>query len=166
MDKLRAIDPAYAKACDEGLEWCVIRWQVEEALPELPTEAFNSGHGTERLQTAAQSLMQIHASGMRNFKSKQDYAWESAIKTMESSKPYLAGKARDLCDFVLKWSGGDDGILLKDLDRWTKTLRFRKEVTNTTFRALASLDFASGPEFAIAMLKACLVSPDQYSSGA
>eukprot|EP00959_Pyramimonas_sp_CCMP1952_P300222 6279798-Pyramimonas_sp.AAC.1 len=100
--------------------------------------------------------MQIHASAMRNFRSHQEYRWESVVRSMESSKPYLVGKVGDLAEFVKKWSGGENGILLKDLDRWTKTLKFRKEVSNQTFRALSSLDFCSGPEFAIAMLKACL----------
>ena len=164
-EKVKAMDPAYAAACEDGVEWFIIRWQVEQMIPNIASflqEAFNSGHGTERLQTSTQCLMQIHAHGLRNKRSHGDYQWGNVVKSMEASKHHLKNKVWDLVGFVQKWSGGPTACFLKDIDVWTKTLKNRREVSHVTFRAIGSLDFVGGPEFAIAMLKACLIAPDQH----
>ncbi|CAK0828010.1 unnamed protein product, partial [Prorocentrum cordatum] len=106
----------------------------------------------------------IHNRGVDNHKLYNDHRWDGVIKSMESPKPHLKGKVVDLCEFVKKWSGGPDACYLKNLDAWAKTSRYRKEVSGATFRALASLGFCRGPELVIAMLKACTISLEPYTS--
>ena len=57
---------SYSEALNHGLHWTVIKHQVEELCPRLPgflAECRNSGHGTERLQSKVQTLLQLHAKG-------------------------------------------------------------------------------------------------------
>eukprot|EP00959_Pyramimonas_sp_CCMP1952_P326448 6833539-Pyramimonas_sp.AAC.1 len=75
LDKILAMAPSYKEPLEVGLEWVVIRRQCEDAMPELASflsEAGNSGHGSHRVPTKMQVLMQIHKKAASNFKAFKD----------------------------------------------------------------------------------------------
>eukprot|EP00959_Pyramimonas_sp_CCMP1952_P386867 8108084-Pyramimonas_sp.AAC.1 len=146
-----------------GLEWIVIRGSVDKQWPTLADwlqEALNSGHGTERLQTKVQTMLEVHQKAMRNFRVSGEYGWDIIAKTIENDRPHMAGHVMPICAFVANWSGGASGNYLSELDAWAKTLKVRRDVSGTIYKLLADLRFVQGPEIVFAMLKACFVSPE------
>eukprot|EP00959_Pyramimonas_sp_CCMP1952_P331328 6938146-Pyramimonas_sp.AAC.1 len=98
-----AVNPSQADALDNGLEWVIIRKEVEAAVPGLPyylAECGNAGHGTERIQTKLQTLLQIFSRGKQNFESTGDYKWAAVAQRIESTNPRLAKQVLDMTKFV------------------------------------------------------------------
>ena len=65
LDVLRTLQKAYAEAVEEGIEYSVIPWEVEEAYPSI-TELFqasgNQGHHRAVGETRMEVMLKIHCS--------------------------------------------------------------------------------------------------------
>ncbi|CAK0844532.1 unnamed protein product [Prorocentrum cordatum] len=136
-DVVSEIAPSYLEAVDNGMDWAIIRHEVEAACPMLPhflQESGNAGHGTEQVTTA-----------------------------VEKTPPHLSGHVRDMCDFVEQYSGGSDTPhCLTDLETWAKTRKVSKDVEGRSFKMLAKILFKQGPEHVVGMLKAMVASPGAF----
>ncbi|CAK0817738.1 unnamed protein product, partial [Prorocentrum cordatum] len=142
-EKVLAVCPQIQDALDNGLMWTVIRHEVHTAFPLLADfvqEGLNAVHGAERQKTQIQALMAIHSKAVQNYKRTGSYRWSAIAKQMERSNPHL--------------------------DYGAAALRLRRSVERTvssqTVKFLADLEYASGPEWPLAILKASLVAPDSY----
>ncbi|CAK0825144.1 unnamed protein product [Prorocentrum cordatum] len=165
IEKVNAINPPYAAAVSSGLEWTIIRWQVEHHCPHLADfiqAAANRGHNTRRVTTDVQALMQMHRLGARNMQVQHAFMWDLVARHVEGQHSHLRGHARDMCSFVEKWSGGSDAPLLRNLDEWCKTLQSRRCVPGSAFKVLANLDLISCPETIYSLLKAAIKSPAKF----
>ncbi|CAK0838520.1 unnamed protein product, partial [Prorocentrum cordatum] len=154
------------KPCTEGYTWFVIRAEVEEAFPELPTlfvEGGNADHGTSTTQSKIQALLQVHGMGQRNLLSCQSYKWKEIEQAMEKTKPHLRGQVGDMIEFLKVYSGGDNAPLLQDVAAYAKCVGDKmRDVHGTTFKMLSQVPFLQGPTFIGACVKACMVCPAQY----
>ena len=86
--------PSIAEAMDDGLEWVVIRREVDAAIPELAgflQEAGNIGHNTRKTITKMQALLQIHRRSSTNMGADGQPRWDAIAKSMESNNPHLEG---------------------------------------------------------------------------
>eukprot|EP00959_Pyramimonas_sp_CCMP1952_P106609 2229038-Pyramimonas_sp.AAC.1 len=118
---------------ESGLRWLVIRWQVEDAVPRLPDflqAAGNQTHGSHRVETKTQILLRCHAKMMQFFAARQDYNKEGVVKAIEGTTPAVKGHVMDMCNYIEKWGGGSNPIFLKELSDFSKTLSYRRDVSN------------------------------------
>ena len=132
VPQVLAANSSQSSALENGLEWVVIRKEVERAVPGLPnmlSECGNAGHATERLQTRLQTLLQIFNMGQRNMEAKGDYDWPLVAAHIERRHSHLRMQVLDMTTFVERWSGGGTrGVFLVELDLWSKQLKCRCEV--------------------------------------
>ena len=59
---------SYKEPYENGMRWLVVRWEVNQALPELADflqQCGNAGHGTEEHQSQLATLLQIHTAIVR-----------------------------------------------------------------------------------------------------
>eukprot|EP00959_Pyramimonas_sp_CCMP1952_P052109 1089167-Pyramimonas_sp.AAC.1 len=69
-----------------------------------------------------------------------------------------------MCEFVSKWSGGDDPMYLKQLFMFSSTLlHCRRDLPPSLFKVLSCLDWAGGPNYVFALVKASLRAPDNHT---
>ena len=163
-EKIKQRFPAYRSPLEEGMTWVVIRRQVEEACPQLPDfiqASENAGHGVEQAASKLQVMKRIHSRATANQKSSGEPCWERIARSIEQQSHHMAGQAMDVCHFVKAYSGGDPPVHLNDLDNWSKTLKWRRDVHGSTFKFLAATPFSQGPEYIFAVVKAMMVSPEQ-----
>jgi hypothetical protein len=126
---------------------------------ELVQEAGNMGHGIERVATKLQTMQQVHSMALRHGDAVD---WQAIATAVERHRPWLAGQAADICAYVGKWSGGQQGRLLKDLDKFAKGLPMHRELSAASLGALAKVDINSAGLYVTAMVKAMLAAPAQY----
>ncbi|CAK0859387.1 unnamed protein product [Prorocentrum cordatum] len=165
IDKCTAKSPEYADAVLNGFPWRAIRYQVDERFPLLAqalVECLNSGHNTERTAAKIQILLEVFTKGKQNLASHGEFKWAAVPRAAEASEAHVKGQVLDMTAFVERWSGGDSGSCLRELDAWPKTLRSRAGVQGSTFKMLAGLEIDRMPEAVFAMLKAAMVSPSKY----
>ena len=157
--------PSFKDPLENGMPWMVVRYQVGQACPGLASllqEAGNAGHGIERLQTKVQTLLQIHQKAQRDIKSKGEPCWKKIAEEIEDTRPFLVGQAADMCEYVRAWSCGNKPIFLKELDDWCKSLPCRRDLPGHILGLLAKVNYAQGPEYITACVKAMLVSPESF----
>ncbi|CAK0802170.1 unnamed protein product, partial [Prorocentrum cordatum] len=163
-EKIKQRFPAYRSPLEDGMTWVVIRRQVEQACPQLPDfiqASENAGHGVEQAASKLQVMKRIHSRATANQKSSGEPCWEKIARSIEQQSHHMAGQAMDVCHFVKAYSGGDPPVHLNDLDNWSKTLKWRRDIHGSTFKFLAATPFSQGPEYIFAVLKAMMVAPEQ-----
>ena len=133
--KVLAANPAYGELLAKGPEVLAIRWQVEKAIPELPSflsEAANAGHGVERKASTVQSMLRIAQTyEMTDGGVAEDARW-SVVRA--------GGADADLVAFVQRWSGGTGNpFLLHELEGWCQCLPFITEISSRVLGQLAKL---------------------------
>eukprot|EP00959_Pyramimonas_sp_CCMP1952_P346079 7248423-Pyramimonas_sp.AAC.1 len=67
--------------------------------------------------------------------------------------------------FVKEWGGGTEPVHLRDLEEFSKTLVFRRDISGATFKAFASIPMVQAPEYIVSCVKACLVAPENFCRG-
>ena len=147
-----------------GIEFLVIRREVENALLELPAflqETGNIGHNTRNTLTKMQAMLQIHRMGVAS-NPMGECNWDMIATQISQSQPHLSAVAKSLCEFVAKWSGGINPTHLREVEAFSKSLAFTRETTAPTWDLLSKLPLSQFPEYVIAMVKALLASPEAY----
>jgi len=161
--------PMQAVCEDKGLEYEVIRREVQDAMPNLPgflSEAANKGHGTERENTRMALLLKAHKEIMQAGLEMEGEQWHKLVKGMAQKMRVPETESRDLCNFVLKWSGGQTPIYLQEMERFSKHLALKRvDIPANIFGALAKLKLSESPQYIVAVCEAMLTSPDQFVRG-
>ncbi|CAK0865543.1 unnamed protein product, partial [Prorocentrum cordatum] len=149
----------------EGLTWIVIRAEVVELVPDMPSflsESHNIGHGASRLQSKLQTLLQVHAKGKRNKQIHGDPEWNFVTRDIERTRPFLQGQVQFMTEYVQNYSGGDPPTFLTELKHYAKTLDTVRDVGSVTFHVLGAAKLTQVPEPITNMMKASLCAPDSF----
>ena len=164
-EKVIAKYPSMAAPLESGMEWVVFYPEIELAMPELPLflqDCGNVGHSTKNKVTKIQACLQIHTMAAFNFKSSQNCMWDAIALSVENSSPHLQGQAKFLCQYVEKWSGGEDPKLIQELDDWAKCLPKMQNVCSQTLSMLAGVPLTQYPDYIVGMVKAIMAAPDSF----
>ncbi|CAK0834224.1 unnamed protein product [Prorocentrum cordatum] len=153
------------EAMETGLTWIVIRAEVVAEVPDLAaflSESHNIGHGSHRLQSKVQTLMQIHAKMIRvaHF---GNATMPSVVRDIERTRPYLKGQVDAMATYVQNFGGGNPPVFLQELKAFAKTLGDNtRDVGSVTFSMLGKARLSQVPEWVTACMKASLGAPEQY----
>ena len=161
LARLRERSPLMADAVENGMEWFIMRWEVEELMPRLMNlvqEAGNLDHQASRVETPAQVMLSLHA----KVKSEDVPDWDRISKVLQRQKPRYKDDADGMVKFVKAWAGGAEPIVLKRLDAHYKALSTPRRVTGSVWDALAGVDMPSLALYVQMCVMACTTSPGQY----
>eukprot|EP00959_Pyramimonas_sp_CCMP1952_P190116 3977123-Pyramimonas_sp.AAC.1 len=125
-DKVVAMCKSYELPLESGMEWTIVRYQVDLACPlfaDVVQEAGNASNDTHRKTTAVQSLLMIHQMAQSNVDVHGDPCWDAIETDVVRSQKVEAGNATGMCAYVRQWSGGENPILLHDLQEFAGQLR-------------------------------------------
>lgn len=181
LARLRQLQPKYAHAAEEGIEYTVIAWQVEDIFPEIMDLFQESGNQKNWLyqgETRLELMLKMHASAGRHLaqldagapEGALDQAWASVKAEASRGNPPYVSEFDDLIDVVRFLSGGLDVPRYLHLFRdFVRTLKVEREVKGDVWGALARVQVGSphaAPSFRIACACAMTGASDKYSHGA
>ena len=116
--------PSFQEPLQKGVFFTVIRWEIEEEVPELIEilmEAGNAGHHVERVLTDLQTCLQLWRKAMRE---------TDDANVLESVGKYRAQGDKTMLEnmlkYVRKYAGGENGYLLKQLESFSQGLKVRR----------------------------------------
>lgn len=156
--------PSIRSPLAAGVKFLVIRHQVDAACPQLATflqEAGNAHKGVERLPSQLQFMIQICERLQRGTPENV------IIQQLERQyRPaFVTDSAKHLVAYACMWAGGaDNPVFLTELDAFSKSLTQPREVPGVVLTQLAQLKLAAYPEYANAVMKAMLASPENWAS--
>ena len=178
LRKLREKDPEYADAVEQGLEWNIIRWQVEDAFPfimDLVQEAGNASQALAQCESRAEIMLKLHASAVRLFADPKnlkdvDRTWLRVQAEALRGKPNFADEVLDLLKFVRSLSGGlESPTYLLALRDFQRSLKQSATVKGWLYANLAEVSvggvFANAPDFRLACIKAALATDKVFPNG-
>eukprot|EP00959_Pyramimonas_sp_CCMP1952_P349829 7329969-Pyramimonas_sp.AAC.1 len=145
MEKLISYCPTYGPPLRDGIPWVIIRHQVEAECPDLPSflqEAGNQSHNARQVQTQMQTLLRIHRIATKNYKMHADPKWELLCKDLVKSNSELKGDVEGMSLYVKEWSGGENASYLKELQEFACSLKFRRHIPGSLWKALGSVQLA------------------------
>lgn len=166
--KLAERDANFALAIDKGLDWSVIRWQVEQAFPALITliiEADNVSSAIAKTDSVWQFMWKIHKCAWHQAKTvgEDKIDWLFVEKLVCRADFKNANDVEALTKFVREWSGGlDDPFILRDVDEYLKTLKVARKVPGFMIGKLATMDL--GMEVGAVWRAACIKAMFSASS--
>ncbi len=168
-EKVMDISPSLREPLQTGLPWVVIRFQVEERCPDIAgflQMAGNGDHGTARVQTKTQTLLQIHAFA-RTWVSMHGKAadWKQIVMGMQQKSPSMKDEMSDMAEFTRSWSGGETACHLYELDKFAKTLSSRRDIKAKDLLLMSKVKLQQSPEWIMAAAKAMLASPVEFTVG-
>ena len=167
--KIGEVCKHFGKAINEGLQYRVIRAEVEEAFPDLPDlfqEVGNIAGHLHKGESYIAILLKIHS---RATARGGPIDWDLVQRLVVRSQPPNPGDVESMCRYVALWSGSDrDAFLLRELHEYASSLNVVRTVRGPTFAALAALDFGKGKggRLRIAVLKACTSAAEQFCNSA
>ena len=163
MSKICRSDPGLQDAIKQGLKWLVYKSEVEQLYPAFPSlvqEARNQH--LVREENEIQLLLRMHEMAQRESRSSDGAVdWGHLVKRVFAANALHDVNA--LASFVCRWSGGDDGQLLRELlDFHRSHVPSDRVIPSCTFQSLAALKLSADehvPLFVIAVLKAQATCP-------
>ena len=162
LEKVARADANFANAARHGLTWKVLSYKVEVDYPEvLPIimRARNAPNSAARAEHEVQVLLRLHAMAVQAQKSGQSPDWPSIRRCIGRGRPRCIDYLEELSLFVALYSGGVDGVFLKDLASFHGQFVDSKKtiIFGEFWRALAEWDVQT-PLLKIALLKMQYVS--------
>ena len=76
--------------------------------------------------------------------------------------PSYIDTARAYCEFVKACSGGEDGVILKEITEYERTLKVKRKLSTSDLKQLAKLRLHEAPRYIPAMVKAMLNAPASF----
>ena len=174
LHKLRQLQPKYATAVEEGLDWFVVPAELEDCFPrimELFMEAGNLPAALATTETRYQIVLKLHAAAQRHFKipsgDSADEVWERVKLEAFRGRPSFKDEIGDFIIFLKNLSGGlDNPIHLDWITSFLRTLQNPRIVRGECFAAVATTPIGTMhacPEFRVAMLMSMLSASSKYS---
>ena len=163
-----ATDQAFKDVLEHGVEYTVIRWQVEAAfgaLPDMFQEVGNIGGHIHSGESYVSVLLKIVTRAANLARDGQDIDWDLVQRLVLRSCPPNPTDVPMMCQYVANWSGSaTNPYLLHDLQEYTRSLRSARSIRGPTFSALANLNFGvgKGGRFRTAILKACASAEERF----
>jgi len=116
--------PSFNEPITKGIFFTVIRWEIEEEVPELIEilmEAGNAGHHVERVLTDLQTCLQLWRKAMQE--TDDDKVLQSVGKYRTHVDKTLL---ENMLKYVRKYAGGKEGTFLKQLEAFSQGLKVRR----------------------------------------
>jgi len=177
---IRIHDPNLGDACEFGLEWIVIRWQVAKAFPELidlVADADNVPVGNALRDSTSTLLLKVckHAAAMcRGADGKfdgnleKDVDWKLVAQKVHGLETDRSEEV-DASVSYRKWFGGlADPWALREFDDYCKSLKTVRMIPHAVLSRLANMDLGLGKGvlFRLACLKLMASSSKADSNNA
>jgi hypothetical protein len=162
LSKLEKMDPDYAKAVKNGLNWRVLRSSVRVLYPDtlsvLQGARNVSGH-VQRKINEVQGLQQLHSLAAAAQARGLEPDWQAIKRAVLRSRPPFADSMDEMVAFLATRSGGIDGQFLKFFLGFHRSFvnpSVRASVPATLYGALAAFPVQYT---AIAILEAAFTCP-------
>jgi hypothetical protein len=161
--------PSMEYPLSKGCPYDVIKAEMVIACPrlmEILSRTGNAGHSVYRVQTALQHCNRIHQLAVSRQRGGKAVDWIAIAKQacIGMGTEFL-DDAKKLMEFVRVWSGGEDGHILKDLERYERTLKVKRKLYPHALQSISKVDFVDGRRYIPAMVKAMLNAPTADSTG-
>ena len=176
--RLEELQPAYADAVNNGIEWDVFRWQFEEAFPWTPSLFQEAGNATQQIaacESRLEVMMKIRQIAKRNATKNSSAAglgdpdWAKVKQEAIRSGSPFASEIDGLTEFVKELSGGlEDPVFLNEFKAFCKQLKVERIIRGVICNAVAKLKIGiegNAPLFRMAAMKAMASASDKYSRG-
>ena len=166
LARLQERSPSHAAVIEEGIEYLVVRWEVEEKIPRLPeflSLGGNVEHEAFQHESTWQVLFHIH---QRAIVQGSQPKWDDIRKAMEIQKPSLKDSIEAMCNFVRTWSGGRSAPLLHAVNDYIKTLPHARSLRAEVFNSFAAVSLSENPVYVEACFKAMHNSPLSFVDSA
>ena len=162
LEKVARADINFANAARHGLTWKVLSYKVQVEYPGvLPIlmRARNAPNSAARAEHEVQVLLRLHGMAVQAQKSGQSPDWSTIRRCIARGRPRCIDYLEELSLFVALYSGGVDGVFLKDLASFHAQFVDSKKtiIFGEFWRALAEWDVQT-PLLKIALLKMQYVS--------
>ena len=168
MSKVLERQPSMKLPFEQGCPYSVIRAELCLACPRMMenlSRAGNASHNVYRAQTTLQHCSRIHNIAI-NVKDGNNIEWDDvARKASVGMGPDFFKAASHISAFVRAWSGGSDAHILKDLEKYEKTLKIKRKLYPSDLGELAKIDSIDLPKYVPAMVKTMLNSPTADATG-
>ena len=152
--KFLALQPSWQPLLDKGVKVKVLPAELEMAVPGLLaclSRIGNASHDVFRVPTSIQFCSRIHA--LHNVASKHGKVdWQKIAKQAvcgNGGASQLAN-AEMLCDFVRAWSGGADASLLREVEKFERSITVKRKVFASDLQALSTVDLLHAPKYVAA----------------
>ena len=183
LDKelLRKADPKYFEAVQHGIEYRVIKWQVEEAFPDLLDLLQEAGNATNWLcegESRLQLMLKMHSHARESFQqlsgevtdAEMDALWKRVIEAAKRGNPPYLVELEDLLYATRHLSGGlSRPRFLELVSDFCRTLESERIVRGDIWKSLAALavggKIGSVPKFRISCIMACAGASSAFSCG-
>lgn len=170
-------DAVFGMACDEGLSWTVINWQVEGAYPRLPellAKALNVEHHIARGETWAEQLASIANRAADHQGPSKPLDWNASAEAQAKSQPPCLNDIDAHVKLCQVYGGGFGMTFIKELGEflrielplgphvsgvWIDTLaRIGQSPTALALRVIMACIKAQATSFAFSGLTGSLIS--------
>jgi hypothetical protein len=149
--KLLEAQPSWREPLEKGVLYKIIPGELELAIPGLLaclSRLGNASHDVYRVQTALQLCSRIHSIINSQSKRKQ-LNMEQVVKQASVGNGGNAAipQIKQLATFVVAWSGGQEGHILKDLEAYERACTIKRKLSPADLGALADLDMLHGARY-------------------
>ena len=168
--QLGEADQLMKKAFTDGLQWTVIKSEVEVAYPELASviqQARNAGNNIGRRESEIQILLRIQEAANRMVKDpkmNKTIDWELIRSRIIKRFPHNSSDVGPWVSFIKRWGGGVDGRVIANLKCFHQAfVKTGRTIPTYTFGILAGLKLKAdelSPFAILAVVKAQAACPD------
>ena len=156
--------PSMGQPLQLGLPYFVIRFPLAEACPMLVDMLSRTGnvvHGTYREATVLQACNRIHGVIITMAEgAADDVLIEAASRGLP---PSFKKTATTLLPFVKTWSGGGEGQILHDMERYEQGMSVKRKLAVPDIAQFSKVDALGLEMYVPGMIKAMLNSPSEFS---
>lgn len=170
LTRLREVQPDYAKACDEGIEWKVFRYEFVKEFPwisNLAQEAGNAGQQIARCESRMSLMYKIAAIANRHHTGGTMIDWDSVIREATRAGSLFPGEIDGLVKYVKELSGGlGNPIFLNELRDFSRQLTSQCVVTGSMAKSLAEVQIkheGAAATFKLACMKAMTCATGKFA---
>ena len=169
LTRLREVQPDYAKACDEGIEWKVFRYEFVKQFPwvsNLAQEAGNAGQQIARCESRMSLMFKIASIANRHH-ADGAIDWDNVIREATRAGSLFPGEIDGLVKYVKELSGGlANPIFLNELRDFSRQLTSQCVVTGSMAKSLAETQIkneGAAVTFKLACMKAMTCATGKFA---
>jgi hypothetical protein len=146
IGKIVEKQPSLRRPIYEGPVYQIIPGELELAVPgifQVLSRIGNASNSTFQLQTTLQHCSRIHSLAVQQSVPDWDKIARIASIGME---PGYTDHVRKYIVFVQAWSGGANAAILRDLEKYERTLTVRRKLNPDDLELLAKVDIVQAPK--------------------
>ena len=161
--------PSLREPFKNGVMYDVIPGELALAVPNLMAVLSRNGNNFNdvfRLQSSLQICSRIHklSTGLASAGESADWEHIARLAAQGNGGKAFEPKALKLCEFVREWAGGKQGVLLRELEAYEKTLDTKRKLSPDDLYGISKVE-SKVPRYILALVKAMLTSPSCDAGG-